>query len=157
MVIFQYKLYIFGIHLWTVLYPKPCYNEQCYKVVVVYFCWKKCECKSYSHFFQQKKTKNKKKKRELGSVLTRTVTILITNELVKLTMLWTADFLFSPWKHVMVSSINNIFLWRNNNNIFEAILKSTYLQHIFFGGKYCIRPNYRTCPYKRTVKKLRSL
>ena len=37
MVIFQYNLYIFGIHLWTVLYPKPCYNELCYKEVVVYY------------------------------------------------------------------------------------------------------------------------
>ena len=36
MVIFQYNLYIFGIHLWTVLYPKPCYNESCYKEVVLY-------------------------------------------------------------------------------------------------------------------------
>ena len=31
MVIFQYNQYIFGIHLWTVLYPKLCYKE-----VVVY-------------------------------------------------------------------------------------------------------------------------
>ena len=37
MVIFQYNLYIFGIHLWTVLYPKLCYNKSCYKEVVVYF------------------------------------------------------------------------------------------------------------------------
>ena len=37
MIIFQYNLYIFGIHLWTVLYPKPCYNEPCYKEVEVYF------------------------------------------------------------------------------------------------------------------------
>ena len=37
MVIFQYNLYIFGIHLWTVLYPKPCYNKPCYKEVVVYY------------------------------------------------------------------------------------------------------------------------
>ena len=36
MVIFQYNLYIFGIHVWTVLYPKPCYIEPCYKEVVVY-------------------------------------------------------------------------------------------------------------------------
>ena len=36
MVIFQYNLYIFGIHLWTVLYQKPCYNETYYKEVVVY-------------------------------------------------------------------------------------------------------------------------
>ena len=36
MVIFQYNLYIFGIHFWTVLYPKPCYNEPCYKEVEVY-------------------------------------------------------------------------------------------------------------------------
>ena len=36
MVIFQYNLYIFGIHLRTVLYPKPCYNEPCYKDVEVY-------------------------------------------------------------------------------------------------------------------------
>ena len=40
MVIFQYNLYIFGIHLWTMLYPKPCYNEPCYKEVVVYWFWK---------------------------------------------------------------------------------------------------------------------
>ena len=39
MVIFQYNLYIFGIHLGTVLYPKPCYNELCYKEVVVYVVW----------------------------------------------------------------------------------------------------------------------
>ena len=36
MVIFQYNLYIFGIHLWSVLYPKPCYNKPCYKEVAVY-------------------------------------------------------------------------------------------------------------------------
>ena len=36
MVIFQYNLYIFWIHLWTVLYPKPCYNEPRCKEVVVY-------------------------------------------------------------------------------------------------------------------------
>ena len=30
------NLYIFGIHLWTVLYPKPCYNEPSYKEVVGY-------------------------------------------------------------------------------------------------------------------------
>ena len=45
MVIFQYNLYIFGIHLWTMLYPKPCYKEPCYKEVEVYFTyawiWKK--------------------------------------------------------------------------------------------------------------------
>ena len=35
MVIFQYNPYIFGIHLWTVLYPKLCYNESCYKEVLV--------------------------------------------------------------------------------------------------------------------------
>ena len=27
MVIFQYNLYIFWIHLWTALHPKPCYNK----------------------------------------------------------------------------------------------------------------------------------
>ena len=36
MVIFQYNLYIFGIHLWTELYQKLCYNEWCYREVVVY-------------------------------------------------------------------------------------------------------------------------
>ena len=39
MVIFQYNLYIFGIHLWTVLYSKPCYNEPCYKKVVYVVKW----------------------------------------------------------------------------------------------------------------------
>ena len=37
MVIFQYNVYIFGIHLWTMFYPKTCYNEPCYKEVEVYF------------------------------------------------------------------------------------------------------------------------
>ena len=36
MVIFQYNLYIFGIHVWIMLYPKPCYNKPCYKEVEVY-------------------------------------------------------------------------------------------------------------------------
>ena len=36
MVIFLYSLYIFGIHLCTLLYPKPCYNEPFYKEVNVY-------------------------------------------------------------------------------------------------------------------------
>ena len=35
MVILQYNLYIFGIHLRTMLYQKPCYNEPCYKEVEV--------------------------------------------------------------------------------------------------------------------------
>ena len=39
MVIFQYNLYIFGIHFWTVLYLKPCYNKR-YKEVEVYMCVK---------------------------------------------------------------------------------------------------------------------
>ena len=42
-----------------------------------------CICKSYSHFFFSKNTC------ELDIVLTRTVNILTTNELVKLTMLGT--------------------------------------------------------------------
>ena len=33
---FQYILYIFGIHLWSMLYPKQCYNEPFYKEVEVY-------------------------------------------------------------------------------------------------------------------------
>ena len=37
MATFLYNLYIFGIHLWTMLYPKPCYYEPCYKKVNVYF------------------------------------------------------------------------------------------------------------------------
>ena len=57
---------------------------------MLFFCWKNvssfCKCKSYSHFFS-------KNNYELDIVLTRTVNILITNELVKLTMLWTTG----PW------------------------------------------------------------
>ena len=37
MVIFLYNLYILGIHLWTLLYHKLCYNEPCYKEVNVYY------------------------------------------------------------------------------------------------------------------------
>ena len=45
-----------------------------------------CICKSYSHFFSKNTCK-------LDIVLTRTVKILTTNELVKLTVLWTTG----PW------------------------------------------------------------
>ena len=45
-----------------------------------------CICKSYSHFFSKNTC-------ELDIVLTRTVNILSTNELVKLTTLWTTG----PW------------------------------------------------------------
>ena len=31
-----HDLCFFEDNLWTVLYPKPCYNESCYKEVVVY-------------------------------------------------------------------------------------------------------------------------
>ena len=44
MVIFQYKLYIFWIHLWTMLYPKPCYNKPCYKEIVVYMSYLLIRC-----------------------------------------------------------------------------------------------------------------
>ena len=51
-----YNLYSFGIRLWTVLYPKPCYNKLCYKEVVVFmFLWKKIKKKN------QKKKKKKSK------------------------------------------------------------------------------------------------
>ena len=33
---FLYNLYIFGIHLQSMLYPKLCYNKQCFKEVCVY-------------------------------------------------------------------------------------------------------------------------
>ena len=55
-------------------------------------CWKNvnsfciCICKSYSYFFSKNTC-------ELYIVLTRKVNILITNELVKLTTLWTTG----PW------------------------------------------------------------
>ena len=45
-----------------------------------------CICKSYSHFFSKNTC-------EFDIVLTRTVNILTTNELVKLTTLWTTG----PW------------------------------------------------------------
>ena len=43
-----------------------------------------CICKSYSHFFSAKIPVNE-------IVLTRTVNILTTNELVKLTMFWSTE------------------------------------------------------------------
>ena len=55
-----------------------------------------CICKSYSHFFSKNTC-------ELDIVLTRTVNILTTNELVKLTMLWTTG----PWHLLFVT----IFWW----------------------------------------------
>ena len=49
-----------------------------------------CICKSYSHFFSKNTC-------ELDIVLTRTVNILTTNELVKLMMLWTTG----PWSLIV--------------------------------------------------------
>ena len=43
-----------------------------------------CICKSYSYFFSKNTC-------DLDSVLSRTVKVLTTNELVKLTMLWTTE------------------------------------------------------------------
>ena len=43
-----------------------------------------CICKSYTHFFRKNNC-------ELNIVLTRTVNILTTNDLIKLTMLWTTE------------------------------------------------------------------
>ena len=61
-----------------------------YGIYACIFCWKNvsslCICKSYSHFFSKNTC-------ELNIVLTRTVNILTTNELVKLTMLW----ITGPW------------------------------------------------------------
>ena len=56
-----------------------------------------CICKSYSHFFSKNNC-------ELDIVLTRTVNILTTNKLVKLTMLWTTG----PWYREV-----NFFTWRS--------------------------------------------
>ena len=61
---------------------------------LIFFAEKMWVAKSYSHFFSKNNC-------ELDIVLTRTVHILITNELVKLTMLWTTEplsLLFFP-KH----------------------------------------------------------
>ena len=52
-----------------------------------------CICKSYSHFFFSRNTS------ELDVVLTRTVNILATNELVKLTMLCTTE----PWSSSLIA------------------------------------------------------
>ena len=78
----QYNLYIFGIHLWTVLYPKPCYNELCYKEVVVYIIFSEdirwhfmqIVCKYY---FLRKKKKKKKKKNEENSFMLQTAVLFI--------------------------------------------------------------------------------
>ena len=49
-----------------------------------------CICKSYSHFFSKNSC-------ELDIVFIRTVNILTTNQLVKLTMLWTTGPCFKSW------------------------------------------------------------
>ena len=73
--------------------------------MLIFFAEKKvssfCICKSYSHFFSKNTC-------ELDIVLTRRVNILTTNELVKLTMLWTTGPRCLIWKQyiciVIVSS-----------------------------------------------------
>ena len=60
MVILQYNLYIFRIHLWTVFYSKPCYNELCYKELVVYYFSEKIQLgmKCRLTFSEEKKKKD---------------------------------------------------------------------------------------------------
>ena len=65
-----------------------------------------CICKSYSHFFSKSTC-------ELEIVFTRTVNILTTYELVKLTMLWTTG----PWifPFLTVPSGHTTLKWRRIN------------------------------------------
>ena len=71
------------------------------------------KCAKLPTFFQQEK------KWELDTVLARTVNILTTNELVKLTMLWTTG----PWKKVKhpgkktCIGISNVIIGINMNGV----------------------------------------
>ena len=58
-----------------------------------------CICKSYSHFFSKNTC-------ELDIVFTRTVNILTTNELVKLTVLW----ITGPWL-IVTPSVIQLGMW----------------------------------------------
>ena len=60
-----------------------------------------CICKSYSQFFSKKYLCQC----ELDIVLTRTVNILTTNELVNLTMLWTTG----PWISLLPRAMHRIY------------------------------------------------
>ena len=85
-----------------------------------------CICKSYSHFFSKNTC-------ELYIVLTRTILILTTNELVKLTMLWT----IGPWYIIQRSRQwyqGKFFLCYSMNTYVVGTLWGTsndYPQHMF--------------------------
>ena len=65
-----------------------------------------------THIFQQKNC-------ELDIVLTRTVNILTTNELVKLTMLWTTG----PYFFVVVFSTKNCWYFFSTKNMLGVLVK----------------------------------
>ena len=59
---------------------------------------------------------------EFDIVFTRTVNILTTNKLVKLTMLWTTG----PWFFGGFSNPQQVFSWWNKKNINTFLLKNTF-------------------------------
>ena len=88
-----------------------------------------CICKSYSHFFS-------KNIYELDIVLTRPVNILTSNELVKLTTLWTTG----PWSGLLYSSIGHFWTYwgtqKNNQTVqnghVDLVLLETHIKRYSF-------------------------
>ena len=102
-----------------------------------------CICKSYSHFFSKNTC-------ELDIVLTRTVNILITNELVKLTTLWTTG----PGQHIMpLLSCGRVYIAQDEgypHNIFSYFSKNKTTTHVVGTHQKCfaemlLRSTHHVC------------
>ena len=80
-----------------------------------------CICKSYSHFFSKNTC-------ELDIVLNRTVNILTTNELIKVTMLWTTG----PWlcEYVNTRFVISIGIDRPEETVFGQTYVSQYIDSV---------------------------
>ena len=88
-----------------------------------------CICKSYSHFFSKNTC-------ELIIVLTRTVNILTTNELVKLTMLWTTGPWCLGYYHIYHKYWDTLSTYHTcSNSPFYYLL--VYLKYCCMYGKQC--------------------
>ena len=87
-------------------------------------------CKSYSHFFSKNTC-------ELDIVLTRTVNILTTNELVKLTILWTtgpSPLRLDPEVERVKYFFPMVFLW----DVSILLMVNTVVSNVFRTERHCI-------------------
>ena len=118
MVIFQYNLFIFGIYLWTLLYPNSCYNEPCYKEVVVYIKYHNYPLHEKMHLLTCG-TNQVSDRSDLGPVVQSIVSLTSSLRVILLTVL--ADSIYNV-------QYSDIFCWKNVSSYSHFFSKK--FQHI---------------------------